>query len=238
MTDWERFPFPDDAPEPGASWRIERPEKGLLHLILDPPHRPKLAVFDAAVLRDLDLALDRIEREGEARGLVVAGREPLSFAGGADIDAIGSISDPALAAEFARGGQAAFTRLERLGRRGGGKLLTVAAAGGPVPGGACELTLVCDLSVLADHPKTRIGLPEVKLGILPAWGGTTRLPRRIGVPAALQAILTGRLYRARQAKRLGIVDRLTHPEYLLRVASDIAMGRLACQRRSAAGAAC
>ena len=78
--------------------------------------------------------------------------------------------------------------------------------------------------MLADHEKSRIGLPEVKLGILPAWGGSQRMPRRIGVPAALEAILSGRLHTPRQAYKLGIVDRLTPPEYLWRVASDVALG--------------
>ncbi|MEM7309901.1 MAG: 3-hydroxyacyl-CoA dehydrogenase NAD-binding domain-containing protein [Planctomycetota bacterium] len=227
---WDDLPAPKDAPEPGACWRIERPEEGLIHLILDPPHRPKLAVFDMPAMRDLNLALDEIEGDASARALVVMGRSPLSFAGGADIEAIGEVTDTRVAAELARRGQETFTRIEKLGREAGGRLFTVAAAGGPVPGGACELTLVCDRSVLADDPKTRIGLPEVKLGILPAWGGTSRLPRRIGVPAATTAILTGRLYRARQAKKLGIVDRITKPEYLVRVATDIAMGRAKCAR--------
>ncbi|MCZ6597657.1 MAG: 3-hydroxyacyl-CoA dehydrogenase NAD-binding domain-containing protein, partial [Planctomycetota bacterium] len=225
------LPLPDDAPEPGSSWRTERPEPGLLHLILDPPHRPKIALFDAAVMRDLALALDAIEKDGEVRALVVTGREPLSFAAGADVDAIASLTEGEEAARFVRFGQHTFGRLERLSIGGGGRIRVVAAVGGPVPVGACEITLCCDRIVLADHRKTRIGLPEVRLGIFPAWGGSTRLPRRIGVPQAMAAILTGRLYRPRKAKRLGLVDRLTQPEYLVRVASDIAMGRLACPRK-------
>lgn len=231
MSTFAGLPLPEGAPPEGGCWRLERPEPGLLRLVLDPPHRPKLAVFDVAVLRDLAHALDEIERDGAAKALVITGRNPLSFAGGADIDAIASIEDGEAAAEMVRTVHGLFDRIAALGRENGGRLRTVAAVGGPVPGGACEITLCCDRTVLADHPKTRIGLPEVKLGILPAWGGTTRLPRRIGVPGALGAILTGRLYRARQAKKLGIVDRTTHPEYLLDVASDIAMERAKCPRR-------
>ncbi len=232
MSAFDDLPQPENAPPPGSCWRIERPEAGLLHLVLDPPHRPKIAVFDVPAMRDLDLALDEIEKEGEARGLVLTGREPLSFAGGADVDAIAGITDPEQAAVLVSRVHAIFNRLERMGRGHGGRLFTVAAVGGPVPGGACEITLCCDRTVLADHAKTRIGLPEVKLGIFPAWGGSSRLPRRVGLPAAMQAILTGRLYRPRAAKKIGLVDRLTQPEYLLRVAGDVAMGRMKCPRRS------
>jgi 3-hydroxyacyl-CoA dehydrogenase/enoyl-CoA hydratase/3-hydroxybutyryl-CoA epimerase len=170
--DWSAFPMPPDAPAPGACWRIERPEPGLIVLVLDPPHRPKLAVFDVPVLRDLNLALDEIAGDRAAKALVITGRAPLSFAGGADVEMIAAITDPAPAAELVRRGQQTYTRIERLSRSHGGPLFTVAAVGGPVPGGACEITLVCDRTVLADDPQTRIGLPEVRLGILPAWGGS------------------------------------------------------------------
>jgi 3-hydroxyacyl-CoA dehydrogenase / enoyl-CoA hydratase / 3-hydroxybutyryl-CoA epimerase len=231
MSTWQRLPMPKDAPPPGSCWRLARPEPGLIVLTLDPPHRPKLPVFDAPALRDLYLVLEELERDGAARALVITGREPLVFAGGADVEMIASIDDPELAAELVRSGQAAYTRLEQLGRQSGGRLFTVAAVGGPVPGGACELTLVCDRTILANHPKTQIGLPEVRLGILPAWGGTSRLPRRIGVPAAVQSILTGKLHGPRQALKLGLVDRLAHPEDLVRIATDVALGRLPCPRR-------
>ena len=81
-----------------------------------------------------------------------------------------------------------------------------------------------------DSKATRIGLPETQLGIIPGWGGSHRLPRRIGLPASLDAILTGRLFPARKAKKLGIIDRTTKPEYLVRIASEIAMGRMPCKR--------
>jgi len=229
--DWSSFPLPENAPEPGACWRIERPEPGLLVLVLDPPHRPSLPVFDVPALRDLNLALDEIASDKTAKGLVITGRAPTVFAGGADVETIAKITDPALAAELVRRGQQTYTRIEKMSRSHGGSLFTVAAVGGPVPGGACEITLVCDRTVLADDAKTRIGLPEVRLGILPAWGGTTRLPRRIGVPAAAAAILAGKLHRPRAALKLGIVDRLTKPEYLVRIASDVAMGRLKVERK-------
>jgi 3-hydroxyacyl-CoA dehydrogenase/enoyl-CoA hydratase/3-hydroxybutyryl-CoA epimerase len=226
----------DAAPAAGACVRLERSDDGaLLTLVLDPPHR-KQTVFDAALMRDLDLALAEVERDTRATGLVLRGREALHFCYGADVDAIGAIESAREAEELARGGQRVFQRLHRLSRSGGGRLTSVAAVGGPVPGGAFEVSLACDWIVLADDPRSRIGLPEVKLGILPGWGGCQRLPRRVGVPTALAAILTGTLYDARRAKKLGLVDRLAKPTYLFRVAEAIARGqeRLEAPDRGAA----
>jgi 3-hydroxyacyl-CoA dehydrogenase/enoyl-CoA hydratase/3-hydroxybutyryl-CoA epimerase len=204
--------------------RVERPEPGLAVLVLDPPHR-KLAVIDLPLMRDLDAALAALAAEGELRGLVLTGRAPTVFAAGADLDTLAELTDEHVARELSEFGHVVFERLAALRAR------TVAAVGGPVPGGAYELCLCCERIVAADHPATSIGLPETRLGILPGWGGSQRLPRRIGVPAALAAILAGTLLDARRALKQGLVDRLTQPEYLLRVASDIALGRAPCARR-------
>ena len=228
MIDISGLPMPDEAPAAGACIRLERPEPGLAIVVLDPPHR-SLAVLDLPLMRDLAQALEELATTPDLRGVVFTGREPLAFAAGADIDAIESLRDPKLAARVMRVGQEIFNQIERLGRRG---VRTVAAVGGPVPGGAYELSLACTRIVLADDPKSRIGLPETQLGILPAWGGCQRLPRRVGVPAALDAILKGRLVPATVAYKKGLVDRLTPPEYLVRVASEIAMGRTRCKRRT------
>ncbi|MDF1798237.1 MAG: 3-hydroxyacyl-CoA dehydrogenase NAD-binding domain-containing protein [Planctomycetota bacterium] len=226
----EGVPLPPNAPEPGATVRYEHPEPGLVRLTLDPPHR-SMPVFDVPLLCDLSAAVDRVAAEGSVRGLVICGREPLTFAAGADLDAIAELDTPETIARYIAFGQNLFQRIHRLSKGGGGKLMVVAAVGGPVPGGACELSLACDRIVLVDHKKSRIGLPEVKLGIVPGWGGCARLPRRIGVPAALDIILNGKLVVAQKALKIGMVDRLTHPEYLQRVAADIAMGRERCKRK-------
>ncbi len=231
MSDFQGLPLAPDAPPPGACVRRVTPEEGVVRLHLEPPHRPKLAVLDVPLLRDLDLALDGL-RTGGVRGLVITGREPLSFAAGADVDAMAEVTDPALAGRLVAAGQQVFQKLWRLGREGGGRIRTVAAVGGAVPGGACELALACDRILLADDPKTRIGLPEVKLGIFPGWGGTQRLPRRTGVPVALELILAGKLLPARPALARGVVDRLTQPEYLWRIADAIAAGRIKVERRA------
>ena len=229
MIDASGLPSPKDAPPPGTCVRVERPESGLAVLVLDPPHRG-LAVLDLPLLRDLDLALEELERDHTLRGLVVAGRTPTSFAAGADLDALAELVDPALVAKVIGIGQGIFERIARL-RRGLSPVRTVAAVGGAVPGGAYELALACGTIVAANAPETKIGLPETQLGILPAWGGTTRLPRRVGIPRALEAILSGKLHGAREALAKGLVDRLAFPEDLRRIAADLAAGRARSPRR-------
>jgi 3-hydroxyacyl-CoA dehydrogenase/enoyl-CoA hydratase/3-hydroxybutyryl-CoA epimerase len=220
LPNWDGLPLPDDMPPEGSCVRIKRPEAGLVVLTLDPPHR-SATVLDLPLWRDLALALATVQPSGGDRALVIRGREPLHFAFGADIEAIETLSDPELVRRMTIEVHGILENLENLSR----SMCTVAAVGGPVPGGALELSLACRYVIAADSPKTRLGLPETKLGILPGWGGTHRLPKKIGVPAAMEAILTGRLYDTRKAAKLGIVDRVTKPEYLFRIAADLALGR-------------
>ena len=227
----EGVPIPANAPAPGKSIRIERPEPGLMRLVLDPPHR-SLAVFDVPMLLDLDAAITEVENEGSLRGLVISGADPLTFAAGADLEAIGKLETPEAVGRYIAFGQALFQRIYKLSRKGGGQVMVVAAIGGPVPGGACEIALACDRIVMTRDERSRIGLPEVKLGIVPGWGGCSRLPRRVGVPAALGVIVAGKLVRARAALKMGMIDRMTPAEYLDRVGADIAMGREKCKRKS------
>lgn len=229
MIDFTGIDMPADAPPPRSCVRLERPEPGLSRIVVDAPHR-SLTVFDAPTMRDFDLALEDVENDKSLRALVITGRDARTFAGGADIDAIAAATDVAFVRRFIEIGQRLWDRVAGLSRERS-DFCTVFAGGGPIPGGACELALACDLAILSSAKETRIGLPETQLGILPAWGGATRLPLRIGVPAALDAILTGRLYSAKDAYRRGIVDRVVAPEDLVRIADEIAMRRLACPRR-------
>jgi 3-hydroxyacyl-CoA dehydrogenase/enoyl-CoA hydratase/3-hydroxybutyryl-CoA epimerase len=222
--DLQGFPLPPNCPEPGACIRVERPEEGLAVVYLDPPHR-SLAVLDAPLLRDLDAVVKELQQETGLKGIVFAGAEPLKFAAGADVEGIGGITDPSDAFRIVQFVHTIFTNIENL------KPTTVAAIGGPVPGGAYELSLSCNLIIAADDPKTRIGLPETQLGIIPGWGGSHRLPERIGVPLALDAIMTGRLMKAKVAKKRGMIDRITYPHRLVDMACEMAMGRLKIKRK-------
>ncbi len=230
MIDVTGLPMPAGAPAPGTCVRVEQPEPGLVRIVLDPPHR-KLPVLDLPLLRDLDVAIEKVERDATAKGLVITGRDARTFAAGADIDAIAALTDPALVERVVAIGQNLFQRIAALSTTREG-FVSVAAIGGAAPGGAFELGLACSFIVACDVKETRIGLPETQLGILPGWGGSTRLPRRVGVPLALEVILTGRLFNAREARRKGLVDRTCFPEDLLRVASNIAMKREHLERSS------
>src|SRR4030095_12077789 len=109
-------------------------------------------------------------------------------------------------------GQSVFNRIAGL------SIPTVAAIHGACVGGGYELALACNYRIASPERETKIGLPETQLGILPAWGGSTRLPRLIGLPQALDVILGGKTLAARPALRCGMVDELVPREYLLEVA--------------------
>jgi enoyl-CoA hydratase/carnithine racemase len=180
--------------------------EGIWILTLDVPDR-SANVFTAGVLADLGRVLDHLERSsapGEPtlpiRALVIRSGKPGTFIVGADVHAMTTIRTRDSGVDAARVGQALFRRLESL------PFLTVALIQGTCMGGGTELALACDIRILSDHPKARMGLPEVLLGLVPAWGGTTRLRRHLGLWAALPLLLTGRAPSAREALALGLAD--------------------------------
>jgi 3-hydroxyacyl-CoA dehydrogenase/enoyl-CoA hydratase/3-hydroxybutyryl-CoA epimerase len=163
-------------------------------------------------LRSLDEALAALAADQRVRGVIVTGPGPGMFCAGADINLIRDIVDPTEGEAAARTGQAIFARCRRL------KVPVVAAIEGPCLGGGLELALFCDLRVCSDHAATQVGLPEVKLGIVPGFGGTQNLSRLLGLPKALDLILNGKLLRPKQAHKLGVVDRLVPAAKLLATA--------------------
>ena len=195
-------------------FRVERREGGIARLVVDHPAR-KLNVLDADAVASLEAALTDLE-SAPPTGVVVVSGKPGSFIAGADVDAIGSLTDADEVHALVKRGQAAYVRLAAL------PCPTVAAIDGICLGGGTELALACDTRIAAEEPRTQIGLPEVMLGILPAWGGTTRLPRVIGLPAALDLILTGRAIDARRAERLGLIARAVPAAWLVERAEALA----------------
>lgn len=157
-------------------------------------------------------------KSSNAKGLVIRAPSTDSFCVGADITLIQGVTDPDKGAELARQGQAAYDQLEDL------PITTVAAISGPCVGGGCELVLACDYRVASDSPSTNIGLPETRLGILPGFGGTYRLPRLIGLPKALDVILAGKTLRSKQALKAGLVNEVVATDKLFEVAEAIALG--------------
>ena len=175
-----------------------------------------------------DRALDAIEHDTEVIGVVLISDTPGSFLAGADIGLFDQVESAAEVEGLSKRGQASFTRLSKL------HVPVVAAIEGSCLGGGLELALACDVRIAAESRATTLGLPEVMLGLLPAGGGTQRLPRLVGIATALDLMLTGRKLRAVQAQKIGLVDSVVAPEALLLEA--IRQARMAGKRSSTARA--
>ncbi len=170
------------------------------------------------VLDELNGLLQEISEKDQAVGLVIYSLKDSGFIAGADVNLFSTFKDSAEAVDFLRKGQAVFSRLEAI------KIPTVAMIDGFCMGGGLELALACDYRIATSSDHTRIGLPEVLLGIHPGWGGTVRLPQLIGGFHALsQVILTGMALRASKAKKLGIVDDVVPLRQLKRAATYFIM---------------
>ena len=189
------------------SFRVEPAETGAVLLVFDHPTRT-INVLDEAALTDFNVALVEIERL-KPTGVILTSGKSGSFIAGADLQSIGAITDRTRVLELIRLAHGAFTRLAAL------PCPTVAAIDGVCLGGGTELALACDSRVTAEEPRTQIGLPETLLGIFPGFGGTTRLPRLIGLAGALDLILTGRSLDARRAEKLGLIARAVPGAWLM-----------------------
>jgi 3-hydroxyacyl-CoA dehydrogenase/enoyl-CoA hydratase/3-hydroxybutyryl-CoA epimerase len=149
--------------------------------------------------------LDRLDGDPAIRACVLRSGKADGFIAGADIEQFRDVHAPADAEALSRAGQAMADRVERC------RVPIVAAVHGACLGGGLEVALACAWRVASEHAKTTFALPEVQLGLIPGMGGTQRLPRRIGLQAALDMILTGKTVRAKKALALGLVDDLVHP---------------------------
>ena len=201
-------------PMEGPGVLLETRRDGLAFLIFDRPNE-KVNVLNAPIVAVLEILIDQAAHDKEVRGLVVMSAKPGSFIAGADVREIASLRSSQDAEYASRKGHRLFDALERL------PFPVVAAINGTCLGGGTELALACHYRVAADDPRVEIGLPEVRLGILPGWGGTQRLPRLAGLAPALDLILTGRSLDARRALKIGLVDEVAPPEYLLDAAERL-----------------
>jgi len=170
-------------------------------------------LLDGEVFAELDEVLDQVERERPAGGLLFRSTKPTVFIAGADLQVLKRARGDELRA-LIRQGQGTFNRISGL------PFPVVAAIHGACVGGGYELALACDWRVASDSGSTKIGLPETSLGILPAWGGTARLCRLIGLPRALGLILGGKILPVGGAKAQGLIDAVVPQEHLDRSASS------------------
>lgn len=186
----------------------------LATLTLDRPGE-KVNTISPAALDEMEAILDRLENES-VDAVVIRSGKPSSFVVGADVEAFAGAETREEVERFSAHGHRVLARLAAFDRP------IVAAIHGPCLGAGLELALVCDGRVCTSSPKTVLGVPEVQLGLFPGAGGATRLPRMVGLRAALDMILTGRNIRPRQAKRMGLVDEIVEPESLAIAARDMA----------------
>ncbi len=184
-------------------------------------------IFDAAALSDLDQQLDFIEGEDSLEGVVILSAKRSIFIAGADLKTLLHQAQTGEMRAFIAEGQRIFNRLAAL------KIPTCAAIHGACAGGGYEITLACDWRIASDDPATRIGLPETTLGLIPAWGGCTRLPRLIGAEKAAEVILKGKLYSAQEAKQLRLIDEIVSRDQLF----DAARKKIREGKRKLAGGA-
>jgi 3-hydroxyacyl-CoA dehydrogenase/enoyl-CoA hydratase/3-hydroxybutyryl-CoA epimerase len=180
------------------NWRLEIDATRIAWLYADKAETGA-NVLSREVLEELHFIIDRVAAE-RPRGLIILSAKASGFIAGADVKEFTAISDYDQALELITRGQSILDRIEKLG------FPTVALIRGFCLGGGLELALACRYRICDDDPRTRLGLPEVKLGIHPGFGGTVRLPPLIGAAAAMDLMLTGRTVDGRRAQRLGLVD--------------------------------
>lgn len=191
-------------------------EDGIAVIRLNQPGKP-VNVINEALVRSMDAILARLERrEGGAVAAVIVSEKRGTWIAGADIEQFKDFQSPADGEAASRAGQELLNRLERL------PIPVVAAIDGVALGGGLEVALACTFRIATDDRRTKVGLPEVQLGILPGAGGTQRLPRLVGLRTALDLMLTGKQLDARRAKSAGIVDEVVPQAVLLDVAKRFA----------------
>ncbi len=196
------------ATETASMIRREVRHDGICVLSFDRPESGA-NIFDTATMDSLREHLDAIESDGLIKGVIVTSAKRSIFIAGADLQTLLRQAQTGELRAFIAEGQSVFNRLAAL------KVPTVAAIHGACAGGGYEITLACDYRVATNDPATRIGLPETTLGLVPAWGGATRLPRLLGLEAAAEVILKGKLHSAEEALRIGLVDEIVPRDQLL-----------------------
>ncbi len=188
-----------------------RKEKPTAWITLDRPD--KLNAINATMLQELSEVLDNTEKDNNIRCVIITGEGEKAFSTGADITQLHKLTQET-AAEFSRKGQQVFSQVEALSKP------VLAAINGYALGGGLELALACDFRIASDHAK--LGFPEMKLGIIPGWGGTQRLAWTVGVAEAKRLIMVGDRVKAEEALKMGLVDKVVPHEELKAEAEALA----------------
>ncbi len=196
-------------------WKTELRADGVLVLSFD-REGESVNTFGQDVLIELNSLLERIALE-PPKALVLRSAKAKGFIAGADIREFQEFDRKGTIGDSIRRGQAIFQHITDL------PCPSVSAIHGFCMGGGTEISLACHYRIASNDPSTRIGLPEVKLGIYPGWGGSVRLPRLVGAPAAMDVMLTGRTLSASAARAMGLVDKVVAPDALIEAAATLAL---------------
>ena len=195
-------------------------ERDVLVVTIDRPGEP-VNTLSPALVDEFEGLFLRVDEDSLIKGVVLISGKADSFIAGADIEQFLTLRTAAEAESISRLGQRLLDRLAKL------RVPVVTAIHGACLGGGLEVALASRYRICTDHPRTTFALPEVQLGLIPGMGGTQRLPRRVGLQAALDMILTGRNVRATRALQMGLVDEMVHPSILREIAVDRALSLVA-----------
>src|SRR5947199_10336218 len=177
-------------------------------------NRPeKLNALNRRVIDELDACFTALEADDGIRAVILTGAGERSFVAGADINEL-AVQTPIEGRETSLRGQRVLDRIENLGKP------VIAAVNGFALGGGCELAMACTLRIASDN--ARFAQPEVKLGIVPGYAGTQRLPRLVGKGRAMEIILTGEQLSAQEAYRIGLVNQVVSLKDLIAAAGNLA----------------
>jgi enoyl-CoA hydratase len=169
--------------------------------------------LNSQTVRELSAAFDQAQNDVDVRVVILTGSGEKAFVAGADINEL-AIQTPVAGKQYALAGQAVFDAVENLGKP------VIAAVNGFALGGGCELAMACTFRIASENAV--LGQPEVKLGIIPGYGGSQRLPRLVGKGRAMQILLTGEMVSAADAVRIGLVNQVVALSELMKTAEDIA----------------
>ncbi len=193
---------------------ILKKKDGIATIIVNRPHVRN--ALDIATRKELLAALDDVENDQNVRVIIFTGAGNEAFVAGADVSIFDNMTPPEyLDFNYSLGGMGLYRRIENLDKP------TIAAINGYALGGGCELTMVCDIRIAAENAK--FGQTEINIGLMPACGGTQRLPRLIGVGRTKELCFTGDIIDAKEAERIGLVNRVVPPGQLEATVMELAL---------------
>lgn len=206
-------------------WRINRDEQQIAWLVFD-KQGASVNTIDMEVMSELDYILDRLATDTESKALILTSAKQKGFIAGADIAQFQGFKDISESTDILFKGQAVFNKLEQL------KMPTVAMVKGFCLGGGLEMVLACRFIVVEESSQTRLGFPEVKIGIIPGWGGTVRATRRMGALASLPFIMASQLLIGKKAARMGLADVAVPERQLVHAATYYALNNPSKAKRT------